>query len=217
VNPTLLGGLGLLALVVAVGLFLRRAGGADAANAPPEDSVSEGANPAPETLGRDDDPEDDDDGLVIPEDQVVAVTSDGAALYPDRHAVRLVPPADDEDAAWSARDAGQRARNRRGDLALSMSWHAGDLTGVRIRRGDPDEGPWRLDMLGRDGEYQALVFETEGGAHAARELFEGKGIVRIGRDEDDRPVPPSAEQFDEARRIFLETEQALHDPEDGRP
>ena len=50
-----------------------------------------------------------------------------------------------------------------------------------------------------------LLFETESGARAAHDLFVSKGIVRVGRDDDGDPAPPSGEQFDEARRIYLET------------
>ena len=90
-----------------------------------------------------------------------------------------------------------------------MSWHDGDFTGARVVHGAADEGPWRFEALGRDGEYTAFVFETREGADAALGVFESRGVIRLGRDEDGNPVPPSAEQFEEARRIFLETEAAL--------
>ena len=98
---------------------------------------------------------------------------------------------------------------------MMMSWHAGDFTGARVVRGDADEGPWRLDCLGRDGEYSALVFETREAADTALALFESRGVIRLGHDEEDRPMPPSAEQFAEARRVFLETEAQLEDEGEG--
>ena len=63
--------------------------------------------------------------------------------------------------------------------------------------------------MGREGEYTAFVFETREGADAALAAFTSRGVIRIGTDEDGNPMPPSAEQFAEARRVFLETEQAL--------
>jgi len=179
---------------------------------------NEGVTPAPpEPLpGRDDEPQaepsDGDEDAAGDEqdgDEVVAVTSDGAALVPDAHAVRMVPPHE-EGEAWKAGDS---SRNRRGEQALAMSWHAGEFTGLRIVRGEADEAPWRLEALGRDGEYTVLLFETREGADAAVALFESRRIVRLGIDDEGRPMPPSAEQFAEARRIFFETEAALDAPD----
>jgi hypothetical protein len=194
-----------VAAVLAVGLMMRgkQRDDEDSPASKPEDSVSEGASPEPEDYGAesgDDWGEDEWD-----EDEVVAVTSDGYAFLPDRHAVRLLPP-DEEGEAWKA---GQRtASHARGQKALDMSWHAGDFTGARVKRGGGEE-PWRLEALGRDGEYAVFGFETEEAARAALQLFESRGVVRLGEDEDGNPVPPSPEQFDEARRIYEETEQAL--------
>lgn len=162
-----------------------------------EDAVSEGAAPEPEALETEPDDEWD-------EDEVVAVTSDGYGFLPDRHAVRLVPPHE-EGEAWKAGDS---AHDRRGAAAIAASWHAGDFTGARVRRGGGDE-PWRFEALGRDGEYIVFGFETQDGAEAALKLFESRGVIRVGQDEDGNPAPPSNEQFAEARRIFEETERAL--------
>lgn len=202
-QSTLLAGLAIA--VVVVGAFLMRGGKRDddaATTRAPEDAVSEGAVPEPEDLDFEDDDEDDDDANA----EVVAVTVDGCALLPDRHAVRLLPP-EEEGEAWKA---GQRtsASHARGQRALDMSWHAGDFTGGRVTRGNGEE-PWRMEALGRDGEYTVFGFETEDAARAALQLFESRGVIRLGEDEDGRPMPPSAEQFAEARRIYEETEQAL--------
>lgn len=194
---------GAVALVVAAAFILR--GGAKDETVEPEgsggergeDAVSEGASPEAEELGVE--PLDEWE-----EDEVVAVTSDGYAFVPDRHAVRLVPP-DEEGEAWKA---GEHATQRRGAAAIASSWHAGDFTGARVARGGGEE-PWRLEALGRDGEYVVFGFETRDGAEAALKLFESRGVIRVGLDENGDPAPASAEQFAEARRIFEETERAL--------
>lgn len=200
--------------VVLIALAARSAAGRRDESISVEDALSEGASPAadPEADTRTD-PEDQlDEGDDI-NVEVAAVTSDGCALLPDKHAVRLVPPHD-EGEAWKA---GESARNRRGEQALLMSWHAGDFTGARVVRGEADEGPWRFEALGRDGEYTAFAFETREGADAALALFESRGVIRLGHDEEGRAVPPSSEQFEEARRVFLETEAALElDDEENR-
>ena len=190
---------GAIAAVVVVALMMRGMKGDDTTAMPvrAEDEVSEGASPEPEFLEADP-----DDGWE--EDEVVAVTSDGSALLPDRHAVRLVPPHE-EGEAWKA---GASARNKRGDAAIAMSWHAADFTGARVSRGDGEE-PWRLEALGREGEYTVFAFESKEAAEAAHGLFESRGVIRVGNSEDGDPMPPSAEQFAEARRIYEETERAL--------
>jgi len=164
-----------------------------------------------------DDEEADGDGDDDREDggHVIAVTSDGYAFVPDRHAVRLVPP-EEHGEEWKV-GAGIRSASQRGQQALAMSWQSSEFTGIRIVHGEADEGPWRMEALGRDGEYTAFVFETREGADAAQKLFEQHGIVHLGEDEDGQPMPPSAEQFAEARRIYLETEAALELPDDEGP
>ena len=200
---------GAIGAVVVIALLMRGGKRDESIGPRPEDAVSEGAAPETEVL----EAEPDDD---LEDDEVVAVTSDGYALLPDRHAVRLVPPHE-EGEAWKA---GASARNRRGDAAIAMSWHSADFTGARVVRGGEEE-PWRLEALGREGEYTVFGFETEDAAHAALALFESRGVIRVGTDDDGNPVPPSAEQFAEARRVFEETEQALamepEPGEEGRP
>lgn len=196
----------LIVAVIVIAVFALTSRKGDAAKSEtPEDSVSEGAMPDV----------DDEEDIVSGEDddEVVAVTSDGFAIVPHAYAVRLMPPVE-EGEEWKA---GTQARNTRGDRALSMSWHAGDFTGARIVRGEADEGPWRLEAMGRDGEYTAFVFETREGADAAMQAFTSRAVIRLGRDEDGHEVPPSPEQFAQARRVFLETEAALGmDDEEGR-
>ncbi len=182
---------------------------------PRESWVDEGGGVAVATEDDERDGDEDDDAEDRDAGHVIAVTSDGSALVPDRHAVRLVPP-EEQGEEWKV-GAGMKASNLRGERALAMSWNAGDFTGARVVRGEADEGPWRLEALGRDGEYTAFVFETREGADAARELFERIRVVRLGEDEDGRPMPPSPEQFAEARRVYQETEAALELPDDEDP
>ena len=210
---TLTGGLIAVGVVIVLGLLMRMANkpSTGGTSRPAEDRLSEGA---PARSDRNDDgadltPEDeamlDELGGAFHDDEVAAVTSDNFALVPDRHAVRLIPP-DESGESWKA---GNAATNQRGAQAIAMSWHAGDLTGARVVRGAADEGPWRFEALGRDGEYMAFIFETESGAHAALGLFESRGIVSLQENDDGERMPPQADQFEEARRVFLETEAAL--------
>ena len=203
---------GAVVAVVVLGMLARRGSSAGASAGTPGAIPASGAGPgsADAAEERDDDTdevEEDDDVEPV---EVVAVTSDGYALVPDTHAVRLMPPPEDgED--WKA---GTTGHSRRGQRALDMSWHAGDFTGGRVVHGAADEGPWRFEALGRDGEYAAYDFETREGADAALALFQSRGVIRLGHDEDGQAMPPSGEQFDEARRVFLETEAALDHDDD---
>jgi len=204
------GGLIAVGVVIVLGLLLRGANKSDSGDVsrPAEDRRSEGAAPREES-GTDLTPEDeamlDELGAAFHDDEVAAVTSDNFALVPDRHAVRLIPP-DESGESWKT---GNAAANARGAQAIAMSWHAGDLTGARVVRGAADEGPWRFEALGRDGEYTAFSFETEDGAHAALAVFESRGIIKLEENEDGERMPPQADQFEEARRVFFETEAAL--------
>lgn len=217
---SLIGGLAAIAVVIVVAALARRGKSDDTFTNRP-------SSPEPGPRGTyagddelegdaDDDRDTDSDEDEADDGHVVAVTSDGEALVPDRHAVRLVPP-EDEGEQWKV-GAGLKAANRRGELALSMSWQANEFTGVRVTQGGGEhEGPWRLEALGRDGEYTTFSFETREGAEAAKQLFERMGIVKLGEDEDGRSMPPSAEQFAEARRVYLETEAALELPDEEDP
>jgi hypothetical protein len=201
-NSGLLGGLAAVGAVVVVALLMRGRGSADPMAMPPRPAPESDAAPEPEPPATDD-----DDGDGVDDGLVVAVTSDGHAVVPDRHAVRLLPPEESGE-EWKV-GAGIKSSTLRAERALSMSWQSGDLRGVRVVRGAADEGPWRLEALGRDGEYVPFVFETDEAAEAAKVVFERLGIVRLGEDDDGRPMPPSPEQFEEARRVFLETEAEL--------
>ena len=141
---------------------------------------------------------------------MVAVSSDGRAFVPDLHAVRILPPPE-EGEEWKV---GSKLKAALDSFSTGSGLHPGDLHGARVVRGDFDEGPWLLESLGRDGEYITFPFETSEAASAAKDLFERLDIVRLGEDEDGRPMPPSAEQFAEARRIYLETAAQLELPDE---
>jgi len=217
-DGSLLGVLAAVAAVVAVAVVLRAGsrdeGGAEGVTNPADPAAPQhgpGAGPDDEPEAAGEEPEDDDDPV-----EVVAVTCDGYAFVPDTHAVRLVPP-DEEGEAWKA---GESSRGRRGAAAIAMSWHANDFTGARVVRGSGEE-PWRVEALGRDGEYAVFAFETRDAADAALGLFRSRRVVRETLDDDGRPLAPSAEQFAEARRLYEETERELastaDDDESGAP
>ncbi len=129
---------------------------------------------------------------------MIAVDSEGMAFVPDGDNVLLIPPPE----AGEVTPARQHAHHI----------DRGDLIGVRVVRGAPDFDPWRLEALGRDFEYRAWFFETEDAADAARDVLERRVVVPP-RDEYDEPKPPSARDFDEARRRDEETEHALDSAE----
>jgi hypothetical protein len=226
-DGSMLGGLAAVGGVIVVALIMRaaRPGDAGASGAPgtspplePWRDPSRDSRPGGVSEHLDEADVDDMDEARDTRDGshlVVAVTSDGAALVPDRYVVRLVPP-EEQGEGWKV-GAGMRSANLRGEQALAMTWQAGEFTGARVVRGAAEEGPWRLELLGREGEYITFFFETPEAAEAAKQLFEQQDIVQLGEDEDGRPMPPSPEQFVEARRIYLETEAALELPDDEEP
>jgi len=210
VSSSLLGGLLAVAAVVVVGLLMRAmSSGKGAEGSVPTLPTS----PEPERERRprehdDDTTDEDDDG--IDDRLVVAVSSDGRAFVPDLHVVRILPPPE-EGEEWKV---GSKLKAALDSFATRSAMHPGDLHGARVVRGDFDEGPWILESLGRDGEYITFAFETSDAANAAKDLFERLDIVQLGEDEDGRPMPPSAEQFAEARRIYLETAAQLELPDE---
>lgn len=172
--------------------------------------------PDPERSG---DPPGEPDG----DDEELALTSDGRVFMPDGRSIRLVPLADAARVEAHREDieAGMIARGAldRGDLLrakMGAALDAGDFTAARARRGAAGVVPWRVETLGRDGEYGVFEFETQDGARAALAMIERLGIVRRPRDEEGRPIPPSVEDFEEGRRRYEESLRALMlDPEGG--
>ena len=128
----------------------------------------------------------------------VAVTSDGWSFMPvaDRDRVRLIPPL-------TPREMEQVVPRAQPDQLAR-----GELIAARVKRGAPDHDPWRLEALGRDGEYRAWRFETEDAARAALALV-SRSIVVTPRDEDGAEAVPGDADFDEARRREEEIEREL--------
>lgn len=212
-SPSVTSGLIAIAVVVVVAMMMRRGSTDEAATPRPRPQPQPSREPPGDggvaVMEADPDAEDDDEAG---DPQVAAVTSEGEAFVAYRHAVLMIPPEESGE-AWKV-GAGMKASNMRGEQALGMVWQAGDWTGARVVRGGADEGPWRFEGLGRDGEYTAFGFESREGAEAAKHLFERIGVVRLGMDEDGNPAPPSAEQFEEARRVYDETSAALDMPDE---
>jgi hypothetical protein len=200
---------GLVLAVAAAGWWLRRAS-SEAVTVPPG-TAADSEDP--------DDPAEDDEG------EELAVTSEGDVLIPDGRSVRVMPLGNPEEIAAHHEDieSGLLALTREEWLSLvarqgkpGQALQAGDLTAARIGHGAAGVVPWRLETLGRDGEYILFPFETEDGARAALALFERYRIVRRPLDDDDQPIPASPEDFEEARRRYDETVKALAiDPEPG--
>jgi len=214
--------------IVAVGglaLLLRRGSGSDAAmaarpdpGAPIDRADDEDDDEQPDLEADDDREEDEERDAPAVAEHPVPVTSGGVAILPFRHGVRLValhPP--EEEAAWldqgisngtvsSTRVDEQLATTRRQGTGIEPL-RPGDFTGARVRR--DAEGAWRLETLGRDGEFGYMTFEVESAARTALEMFEHAGVVQRPVDEDGHPIPTGAEDFEEARRRFEETEREL--------
>ena len=204
--PSLVGGVIAVGAVIVVALALRAMGGGEKSvgSVPSMPPAPPAPEPEPvEVSGEDENGE--DDRLVV------AVTSDGRAFVPDHHVVRVLPPAE-EGEEWKV---GSRLKAALETVAIGAGWSPGDFRGARVVRGEFEEGPWLLEALGRDGEYITFPFETADAANAAKGLFERLDIVELGEDEDGRPMPPSAEHFAEARRIYLETAAQLDLPDES--
>jgi hypothetical protein len=194
---------GTLAVVVVVAvaglaLLMRRLGGRapDAAATGGmgiEDELEAASASLPETYQDDDDDEPAEAG---------ALTSDGWAFVPDGDEVQIVPPDSPEEEIAEAmgqygtvmgdagRVEGMPKRRTPGIAKPGEHLDAGDFTGVRVVRGAPDVDPWRLEALGREGEYRSWSFETEDAARTAMGLLERR-IVRVPLGEDGEPSPPA--------------------------
>jgi len=203
-SSSMIRGLVAVVAVILVALGLRAMGGKSEGVVP---AMPPAPTPEPEP---DPDARVDEDGDGEDDRLVVAVTSDGRAFVPDHHVVRVLPPTE-EGEDWKV---GSRLKAALETVAIGAGWSPGDFRGARVVRGEYEEGPWMLEALGRDGEYITFPFETSDAANAAKDLFERLDIVELGEDEDGRPMPPSAEHFAEARRIYLETAAQLELPDE---
>ena len=213
----------LVLIVIVLAIVLRRQSGGDATRPtarPEEPSVDASASEFVESDADDED---------LPPPERVPVTAEGMALVRTGHQVTLVPLVQSEEIPDWLRTGiedstvpyqvlnelyGMSARATQGPRA-AMTLGARDFSAARLRR---ESGQWRVETLGRDGDFGFFPFETEAGARLALTLLQQLEIVATHRDESAEPVPPSAEDFEEARRRYEETERALaleNDPGEG--
>ena len=185
-----------VAVVALIALVLRRGSGGreetvPGATAPP-------TPPAPPELEEDDE--------FLEAEDAAAVTVDGIAFIGEEHGVSLVPTPD------------PLAPASRPIVPLDFL-RSGDFSAARVVRGAPGVDPWRLELLGPEGEYVSFGFEVEEGARAALDLLETRDVTRYVEGEDGRPLMPSKEQFEEAKRRSDETARllALGDMEGEQP
>jgi hypothetical protein len=193
-NSKLLLALVLVGGVALLALWLRRQGeSAPTMTAPP---------PPPPMPGFDDE----DDDVEFEADDAAAVTVDGLAFIGEEHGVSLVPTPDP-------------AAPAPGPILPVEFLRPGDFSAARVARGAPGVDPWRLELLGPEGEYVSFGFAVEEAARAALDLLETRTVMRYVEDEGGRPLIPSSEQFEEARRRRDETERllALGDAEGTEP
>jgi len=186
--------LALVAAVAAFGLWLRR----QSESAPSLPAPPPAGDPPPEFAG--------DDEAEWEVGDAAAVTMDGLAFIGDEHGVSLVPTPDPLAPAPGP------------ILPLEFLRH-GDFTAARVARGAPGVDPWRLELLGPEGEYVSFGFAIEEAARVALDLLETRNVMEYVKDEDGSPLVPSSEQFEEAKRRRDETERllALGDGEGAEP
>jgi len=223
-SPWLAVGLILAVFVLAMVLRRQSGGGTEPRRVSPEDPTTDTSEP--DVL--DPDAPTEEDGLPPPER--VPVTAEGLALVQTGHQITLVPLVQSEEIPEWLRTGiedssvpyrvvnefyGWPARGTQTGGTAAMTLGAGDFTAARLRR---EAAGWRVETLGRDGDFGFFPFETESGARLALDLLQHLEIVQVHLDNDLQPIPASTEDFEEARRRYEETEQALaleNDPGEG--
>ena len=229
-NPLTTGLLVVVGVALAAWLLRRMSGNEDV-----DRGMLSGSEPRPEghrlpesaVAPREPEPDLDDEDWGDPEGEpapheLLAVTSGGQVFIPHSHSVRVISLGEAQAAiaagvaSWEdLRHEVMLARAQAGGGLPGDELSAGDFTAARIKRGAPDADPWRLELLGRDGEFILYVFETDEAARVALAMLERTGAVRTFAGEDGEAVPPSPEDFEEARRRYEETLQELANmPED---
>jgi hypothetical protein len=210
---------GAAAVMAVIATLMRRGSVSDGDFvAPPE-----GARP-PEPSGAEVVEDDDFDGMLDDDAAepdaatVLAVTSDGQVFMPTGSAVRLLPLGDSHAAIASGQVRWEQVRDailanaRRSDGSGGMPGiplDVADFSAGRVVRGAPDIDPWRLELLGLEGEYQPYAFETQEAATAALQMLERMQIIKRPLDDDGVPVPVPAEQYQAARQAFEDTFEEL--------
>ena len=186
----------LIAVVAVLALWLRRQGESAAVGGP--------AAPRLDDLAPEGEAESDLEGEV---GEAAAVTVDGLAFIGDQHGVSIVPTPDPLAPAP-------------GPIVPAEFLRPGDFTAARVARGAAGVDPWRLELLGRDGEYVSYGFTGEDAARCALDLLVKRAIMHYVPDEEGRPIVASAEQFEEAKRLHDETVRLLAlglDPDASEP
>jgi hypothetical protein len=177
-------------------------GSAESSEAEPEPEMEpEAADDAEEWL----------EGELAPR-ELLAITSTGEVFLPYSGGVHVLALGEAREriatgvTSWEnvRQEVVDALRIAEGTGRLSTQFSPGDFTAGRVRRGAPGTEPWRLELLGRDGEYIAFVFETEEAARTALAMLERGGTIHRPVDEGGEPVPASAEDFEEARRRYDE-------------
>lgn len=210
-----------IAGVAVLALLMRRGAGVESVASP---ATSEGDGEPAEAPEADEADAEDDDRRIL-------VTSEGVALAPSGHTIRLVPLLGQEEAPdWlrNGIETGFLAYSRMNRIygfgekmdrgaATGTVLSSGDFTGARVRRNA--EGQWCLETLGRDGDFGFMPFGAEDRAREALAMLEDAGILQRPLDENGDRVPPSDEDFEEARRRYeaTEAELALSGDEDEPP
>jgi hypothetical protein len=204
-NSGLLGGLFAVVFVIVIALLMRSSRTSDEPAMPrsPEPPRFDDTPAEPEAT--------DEDSDAVDDRLVVAVTSDGLALIPDRHVVRLLPPEESGE-EWKV-GAGITSSTIRAERAFG-------IRGV----GRPARCAHRAGRR-RGGRLLGRLVAT--GVHPARlrrarrprpRSTCSSPLSQLGEDEDGNRVPPSSEQFEEARRLYLENvaELEVDDGEEPR-
>jgi hypothetical protein len=161
-------------------------------------------------------------------DSPVPLTVEGIAFVPRSHGVLLLPLLkEDETPDWleKALDASAVPYSLLNQLyslgtrlqGVGTPLGAGDFTAVRVVRGEGDTAPWRLETLGRDGDYGFHPFGARESAESACHLLESSGVVRRPVDEHGEIIPGSPEDFDEARLRYERTLSELATGDDPEP
>jgi hypothetical protein len=190
-----------LAVVAGLALLMRRGGDETVAASPePADGTEREA-----TLALDDDDSDDESP------ELVAVTSDGWSFVPEGADVYLVPPSQPDEPWKRPNDEGEYRDGPGAGRRVPFTGEQlrpGELIGARVIRGAPDSDPWRLEAIGRDGDYRFWAFETEEAARAALAILDPR-IVRAPMGDDGDPVPIGSTDFLLARQTYEITESEM--------
>ncbi len=134
-----------------------------------------------------------------------AVSAGGEALVEGIDGVRVLPPPEPGSAwirgATIERELGRRSRERR--------MRPGLYVGARVAGGAAPDEPWRVELLGSDGEWASIDLAGREDADAALALLRRCEVVQPRLDDAGNEIEVTADQFDEAHRIVLETEADL--------